>query len=161
MQLAKFKDVTLLQHSTATAAVGASCPLACGSHPERVVLLGQVGQDVGVEQSSLKEAAPQCCQLGAELAHVPADLLRHLLVVFLQLMKGERGENKKMKQSVNTSTLTICPVLFQDLHHQHKVYGGPELLLLKGLEKKRQQRFIHQSINPHCSPEENSGRRVN
>lgn len=94
MQLAKFKDVTLLQHSAA-AAVGASCPPACGSHPERVVLLGQVGQDVGVEQSSLKEAAPQCCQLGAELAHVPADLLRHLLVVFLQLMKGERGEKKK------------------------------------------------------------------
>lgn len=123
MQLSKFKDVTLLQHS-AGAAVGASSPPACGSHPERVVLLGQVGQDVGVEQSSLEEAAPQCCQLGAELAHVPADLLSHLLVVFLQLMKGERGE-KKMKQPVNASTYTICTVLFQDLHHQHGVYGGP------------------------------------
>lgn len=52
------------------------------------MLLGQVGQDVGVEQRGVKEAAPQRCQLGAELAHVPADLLRHLLVVFLQLMKG-------------------------------------------------------------------------
>lgn len=120
MQLAKFKDVTLLQHSAA-AAVGASCPLACGSHPERVVLLGQVGQDVGVEQRSLKEAAPQCCQLGTELAHVLADLLRHLLVVFLQLMKGEGGWGGEMKQSVKASTSTICTVLFQDLHHQHKV----------------------------------------
>lgn len=41
-----------------------------------------------------------------------------------------------MKQSVNASTLTICTVLFQDLHHQHKVYGGPELLLLKVLQKR-------------------------
>lgn len=158
MQLAKFKDVTLLQHSAA-AAIGASCTPACGSHPERVVLLGQVGQDVGVEQNSLKEVAPQCCQLGAELAHVPADLLRHLLMVFLQLMKGERKDGG-VKQSGNTSTLTICTVLFQDVHHQHKVYNGPELLLLKELQKKKQQRFIHQSINPHCSVEENAGRRV-
>lgn len=53
------------------------------------MLLGQVGQDVGVEQSGIKKAAPQRCQLGAELAHVPADLLRHLLAIFLHLMKGE------------------------------------------------------------------------
>lgn len=119
------------------------------------MLLGQVGQDVGVEQSSLKEAAPQCCQLGAELAHVPADLLRHLLVVYLQLMTGERKDGGGgVKQSVKASTLTICTVLFQDLHHQRKVYGGPELLLLKVLQKKRQQRFIHRCINPHCSLEE-------
>lgn len=59
------------------------------------MLLGQVGQDVGVEQRDVKEAAPQRCQLGAELAHVPADLLRHLLVAFLQLMKGERVQKSK------------------------------------------------------------------
>lgn len=50
------------------------------------MLLGQVGQDVGVEDSSIQETAPQCGQLGAELAHVPADLLRHFLVGLLQLM---------------------------------------------------------------------------
>lgn len=59
-------------------------------HPERVVLLGQVGEDVGVEHGGLQEAAPQSGQLGAELAHVPADLLRYLLVAFLQLMGTER-----------------------------------------------------------------------
>lgn len=50
-----------------------------------MVLLGQVGEDVGVEHSSLQEAAPLSSQLGAELAHIPADLLRNLLVPFLQL----------------------------------------------------------------------------
>lgn len=87
------------------------------------MLLGQVGQDVGVEQRGVKEAAPQRCQLGAELAHVPADLLRHLLVVFLQLMKGERVKKKKryMTQSVNASALTFCALLFQDRHHQHRI----------------------------------------
>ena len=61
--------------------------MECGPHPERMVLLGQVGQDVGVEHSSLQEAAPQRRKLGAELAHIPADLFRHLLVPFLQLME--------------------------------------------------------------------------
>lgn len=64
------------------------------SHPERVVLLGQVGEDVGVEHSGLQEAAPQSGQLGAELAHVPADLLRHLLVAFLKLMETETSQDK-------------------------------------------------------------------
>lgn len=64
------------------------------SHPERVVFLGQIGEDVGVEQSGLQEAAPQSSQLGAELAHVPADLLRYLLVALLQLI----GDRKKKKQ---------------------------------------------------------------
>lgn len=66
-----------------------------GSHPERVVLLGQVGQDVGVEQSRVQEAAPERSQPGAELAHVPADLLRHLLVVFLALVRG--GEERSRR----------------------------------------------------------------
>lgn len=65
-----------------------------GSHPERVVLLGQVGEDVGVEHSGLQEAAPQSGQLGAELAHVPADLLRHLLMAFLQLTETETSQDK-------------------------------------------------------------------
>lgn len=53
------------------------------SHPECVVLLGQVGEDVRVENGGLQEVAPQSGQPGAELAHVPADLLRHALVAFL------------------------------------------------------------------------------
>lgn len=37
-----------------------SLPLMeCDSHPERVVLLGQIREDVGVEHSGLQEAAPQ------------------------------------------------------------------------------------------------------
>lgn len=68
--------------------------MTCGAHPERVVLLGQVGQDVGVEQSTVQKVAPQCRQLAAELAHVPADLLRHLLVVFLHLQKGEGRKDR-------------------------------------------------------------------
>lgn len=63
------------------------------SHPERVVLLGQIGQDVGVEHSGLQEAAPQSGQLEAELAYVPADLLRHLLVAFLQLKRKTQSCN--------------------------------------------------------------------
>lgn len=55
---AKFKYATLLKHS-GDVAVGDSSSMTCGSHPERVVLLGQVGQDVGVEQSGVKKAAPQ------------------------------------------------------------------------------------------------------
>ena len=66
------------------------------SHPECVVLLGQVGEDVGVEHSGLQETAPQSSQLGAELAHVPADLLRYLLMAFLQLMETESGQIKEM-----------------------------------------------------------------
>lgn len=74
-----------------------SMPLMeCGSHPERVVLLGQVGEDVGVEHSGLQEAAPQSSQLGAELAHVPADLLCYLLVAFLQLRGTERSQEKRI-----------------------------------------------------------------
>lgn len=61
--------------------------MECGSHPERVVLLGQVGEDVGVEHSGLQEAAPQSRQLGADLAQIPANLLRYLLMAFLQLME--------------------------------------------------------------------------
>lgn len=68
--------------------------MQCDSHPERVVLLGQVGEDVGVEHSGLQEAAPQNSQLGAELAHIPADLLRYLLMAFLQLMERGRSEKK-------------------------------------------------------------------
>lgn len=63
-----------------------------GSHPERVVLLGQVGEDVGVEHSGLQEVAPQRSQLGAELAHIPADLLCYLLMAILQLMETKRGQ---------------------------------------------------------------------
>ena len=63
-----------------------SLPLMeCESHPESVVLLSQIGEDVGVEHSGLQEAAPQSSQLGAKLAHVPADLLRYLLMTILQL----------------------------------------------------------------------------
>lgn len=61
--------------------------MACDAHPECVVLLGQIGEDVGVEHSSLQEAAPQGSQLGAELAHVSADLLCYLLMAVLQLMQ--------------------------------------------------------------------------
>lgn len=57
-------------------------------YPECVVLLGQVGENVGVEHNGLQEAAPQHCQLGTELAHIPADLLRHFLMAFLQLKVG-------------------------------------------------------------------------
>lgn len=46
---------------------------------------------MGVEHSGLQEAAPQISQLGTELAHVPADLLCHLLMAVLQLI--ERGED--------------------------------------------------------------------
>lgn len=68
-----------------------SLPLmVCDSHPERVVLLGQIGQDVGVEHSSLQETRPQSSQLGAELAHIPADLLCYLIMSFLQLMGTEK-----------------------------------------------------------------------
>ncbi|TNN66918.1 hypothetical protein EYF80_022835 [Liparis tanakae] len=56
-----------------------------------VVLLGQVGQDVGVEDGGLQEVAPQVGQLGAQPAHVPADLLRHALVVVLELMGEQRN----------------------------------------------------------------------
>lgn len=70
-----------------------SCSL---SHPERVVLLGQVGEDVGVEHSGLQETAPQNSQLGAKLAHVPADLLRYLLMALLQLMETESDQIKEM-----------------------------------------------------------------
>lgn len=69
-----------------------SLPLmVCDSHPERVVLLGQIGQDVGVEHSSLQETRPQSSQLGAELAHIPADLLCYLLMSFLQLTGTEKN----------------------------------------------------------------------
>lgn len=57
-QLATLKHAALLKHS-GDVAIGDSSSVMCGSHPERVVLLGQVGQDVGVEQSSVKKAAPQ------------------------------------------------------------------------------------------------------
>lgn len=67
--------------------------MACDSHPERVVLLGQIGEDVGVEHGGRQEAAPQSSQLGAELAHIPADLLCYLLVAFLHLR-----EQKNTKQ---------------------------------------------------------------
>lgn len=68
--------------------------MGCHSHPKRVVLLGQIGEDVGVEHGGLQEAAPQSGQLGAELAHVPADLLRYPLMAFLQLIETERGQKK-------------------------------------------------------------------
>lgn len=54
-------------------------------YPESVVLLRQMGQDVGVEHSSLQEAVPQTSQLRAELVNIFADLLSHLLMAFLQL----------------------------------------------------------------------------
>lgn len=63
-----------------------------GSHPECVVLLGQVGENVGVEHNGLQEVAPQHCQLGTELAHIPADLLRHFLMAFLQLKEGSEQQ---------------------------------------------------------------------
>lgn len=75
------------------------------SHPERVVLLGQVGEDVGVEHSGLQEAAPQSSQLGAELAHVPADLLRYLLMAFLQLMGTEGGQKKRYSCDIKLNAL--------------------------------------------------------
>lgn len=58
MQLAKFKYGTLLKHC-GDVATGDSSSVLCSSHPERVVLLGQVGQDVGVVQSGVEKAAPQ------------------------------------------------------------------------------------------------------
>lgn len=58
------------------------------------MLLGQVGEDVGVEHSSLQEAAPQSRQLGAELAQIPANLLHYLLMAFLQLIETKRGQRK-------------------------------------------------------------------
>lgn len=92
----------------------------CDSHPERVVLLGQIGEDVGVEHSRLQETAPQSSQLGAELAHVPADLLRYLLMAFLQLMGTEMGQRKIYLYIMKLNTLTIkdfpkytlCIILF-------------------------------------------------
>ena len=84
-----------------------STPLMeCDSHPERVVLLGQIGEDVGVEHSRLQEAAPQSSQLGAELAHVPADLLCYLLMAFLQLMDRD-GSEKNISLCYQLNTLTI------------------------------------------------------
>lgn len=124
-QLARLKYVTPLKH----VAAGDRSSVTCSSHPERVVLLGQVGEDVGVEQSGVKKAAPQRRQLGAELAHVPADLLRHLLVVFLHLMKEEK--------------CGLCGVfffvLFWHLHQQLRLCRETELLPMKvkKIEKTR------------------------
>lgn len=84
------------------------------SHPERVVLLGQVGEDVGVEHSGLQEAAPQSSQLGAELAHVPADLLRYLLMAFLQLIGTEGGQKKRYSYNIKLNAFaqnTFCTIL--------------------------------------------------
>lgn len=137
-QLAQLKDVTLLEHSS-NVAEGDSSPMTCSSHPERVVLLGQVGQDVGVEQSGIKEAAPQRRQLGAELAHVPADLLRHLLVVFLHLMKGEEC------MWVFCAILASAPPTQTLQGARVTSYGSKEN------SEDNNAFFINQLINPHCS----------
>lgn len=50
------------------------------------MLLGQIRQDVGVENRGVQETAPQRGQLRAEFADVPADLFGHFLVALLQLM---------------------------------------------------------------------------
>lgn len=84
---------------------------ACDSHPERVVLLGQIGQDVGVEHSSLQEAAPQSSQLGAELAHVPADLLCYLLMALLQLMGMEKQIYYETEYKAISTIIIIMSVL--------------------------------------------------
>lgn len=78
--------------------------MECDSHPERVVLLGQIGEDVGVEHSGLQEAAPQSSQLGAELAHIPADLLCYLLMALLQLTGTEKYIIK-----LNAVAVKDCP----------------------------------------------------
>jgi len=70
----------------------------CTSHPERVVLLGQVGQDGRVEDHHVQEATPKRGQLGAELADVPTDLLRYLLMAVLQLF-GWRRERERGRES--------------------------------------------------------------
>ena len=73
------------------------CVSVPAAHPERVVLLGQVGEDVRVEDHLAKEATPKRSQLGAELAHVSADVLRYLLVAVLQLFGRE--ENARERES--------------------------------------------------------------
>lgn len=126
--MAKFKHISTNRHHRSLrygdnprtrgnkrrrSSVARALPLTeCDPHPERVVLLGQVGEDVGVEHSSLQEAAPQSGQLGAELAHVPADLLRHLLVAFLQLMEG--SEKKRYSCNIKLNTLDLPKYI---LHH--------------------------------------------
>lgn len=62
------------------------------AHPECVVFLGQVGQDMCVGNSSLHEAGPQGRQLGAELGQVSTDLFCYFLMSFLQLEKEKREE---------------------------------------------------------------------
>lgn len=76
------------------------------------MLLGQVGKDVGVEHSSLQEAAPQSRQLGAELAHVPADLLRYLLMTFLQLVE-QKGVRKRYFCNKKLNVLVLLRYIFK------------------------------------------------
>ena len=57
----------------------------CVSHPQRVVLLAQVGQDVRVQERRLQKVAPQRSELRAQMADIATDLLSHLLLALLQL----------------------------------------------------------------------------
>lgn len=63
---------------------------------------------MGVEHSSLQEAAPQSSQLGAELAHIPADLLCNLLVPFLQLIEiKEQSDTSFFMFTLNASDFIL------------------------------------------------------
>lgn len=83
------------------------------SHPERVVLLGQVGEDVGVEHSGLQEAAPQSSQLGAELAHIPADLLSYFFMTVLQLKRSDIQKRKKNIFNIKQNELILPKYLLR------------------------------------------------
>lgn len=62
------------------------------AHPECVVFLGQVGQDMYVGYDSLQEAGPQSRQLGAELGEISTDLFCYLVMDILQLENERRKE---------------------------------------------------------------------
>ena len=60
------------------------------AHPECVVFLGQVGQDMCVGYGSLQEAGPQSRQLGAEQGEISTDMFCFLLMASLNLEEEKR-----------------------------------------------------------------------